>query len=331
MSKIESSDRIREILERASSSSAAQRRAALEMWVELDFPQIVEVALQLIESPYRDVREDVVSFCSEEYPENREVAAALCEYVSRRSEDISAEGKESLLAWLTSAAHFLTPEAVSFVHRCFDDPEAEVRYRAFCVAEYAEETSEDYWAHVERWLVDEDEDFRIVAVQAIERRALHSGGQFDESIGKKLESRLSESSEAEGFHIRLALLRLSPPACRASAVRRMISDIEDARYSYPAIDAVMRYGSQPRYYAMDESGEGEATRASVVEALLRVSRSFLGEPTVRTAAAAAAARLGSEAGRALLESFAHSRRANASYARELLGEIAGDSRTGSAD
>lgn len=331
MSKIASSERVREILARASSSSAAQRRAALERWVELDFPQIVEVALQLIASPYRDVREDVVSFCSEEYSENREVAAVLCEHISRHAEDISIDVKESLLVWLTSLARFLTPEAVSFVHRCFDDPEAEVRYRAFCVSEYAEDTSEDYWSHVERWLVDEDEDFRIVAVQAVERRALHSGGQVAESMWKKLESRLSEASEAEGFHIRLALLRLSPPACRALAVRRIVSDIEDARYSYPAIDAVMRYGSQPQYYGMDETGEGEATRAAAVEALLRVSRSFLGEPTVRTAAAAAAARLGSEVGRALLESFAHSRRANASYARELLGEISGDSRLGSED
>ena len=261
------------------------------------------------------MREDVVSFCCEEYSNDRGVAEILCDYISKHANDISTYAKESLLIWLASVASYLTPEVKSFVGRCFDDADDEIRYRAFCLAEYAEESSEAYWARVEQWLGDEDEDFRIVAVQAIERRVLQSGAPADEAILSKLESQLSRARDTEGFHIRLALLRLCAPSERAEAVRRIIGDIEDARFSYPAIDAVMKY------YVTDDAGEGNATRIAAIEALLRVSRGIFGEPTVRTIAAATAAQLGSSAGRELLESFSRSRRGNASYAQELLSSL----------
>lgn len=312
---------IQGVIERASSSSAAQRRAALETWVDMDRSDLIEVALELIGSPYRDVREDVVSFCCEEYSNDRGVAEILCDYISKHANDISTYAKESLLIWLASVASYLTPEVKSFVGRCFDDADDEIRYRAFCLAEYAEESSEAYWARVEQWLGDEDEDFRIVAVQAIERRVLQSGAPADEGLLTRLESQLSRASDTEGFHIRLALLRLCAASERAAAVRRIIGDIEDARFSYPAIDAVMKYGSKAEYYGMDDAGEGNATRIAAIEALLRVSRGIFGEPTVRTIAAATAAQLGSAAGRELLESFSRSRRGNASYAQELLSSL----------
>ncbi len=318
---------IEDIVAGASSPSASRRRGALDAWADLDRKPMIEAALRLIASPHRDVRDAVVSHCCEEYSDDEEISRILCDYAAEHASDLCPEAAESLLTWLSAAARRLTPAVMQWVHRalCADDPE--IRYRAFCLAEYAEDSSEAYWAHVRASLASDDEDFRIVAAQALVRRSARTGGAPEDWVLPALEARLPQAGDTEGFHLRLALLRLSDDAGRAAAVKRLIADIEDARFSYPAIEAVMECGTG-EIYGTDDA---KIIKREATDALLRVSRSIFGEPTVRVLAAATAAKLGSEQALALLRKFAAGRRGNPAYARQLLALLAPNAGGGRGD
>lgn len=305
---------IEDIVAGASSPSASRRRGALDAWANSDRKTMIGAALRLIASPHRDVRDAVVAFCCEEYPDDEEISRILCDYAAEHASDLCPEAAESLLTWLSASARRLTPAVMEWVHRSFYDGNPEIRYRAFCLAEYAEDSSEAYWSHVRASLESDDEDFRIVAAQALARRRARTGDAPEAWVLPALEARLPKAGDTEGFHLRLALLRLSDDAGRAAAVKRLIGDIEDARFSYPAIEAVMECGTGDIYGTDD----AKIIKREAAEALLRVSRSLFGEPTVRVLAAATAAKLGSASGLALLRKFAAGRRGNPAYARQLL-------------
>ena len=277
----------------AESASQSVRQQAFSRFEKLAGTERAEAALALLASPYEDLAETVLEVCPAEDVSRPEWTAAL----EAAAANAGALLRPRILVLLQRVEGELPPKIVEFCHAALHDADAETRYQAFCLAEMRGEDSEEYVAEVREWLKSDDEDFRIVAAQAVARIRPEWGRSA-------LEARLIQAADVERFQMLLALLRILPDDERREYEPMLCACVEDGRFSFAAIEALAEYGTN-----------------HAVPVLLETARSFLGEPTVRVAAAGAAARLGSDEGRKLLQKFAKSRFGNPDYAKEILESL----------
>jgi len=259
--------------------------------------------LRLLGSEYRDVREGVLALCSVETLKEPGFREHLVAWVSD-GEVFEPLVRQGLLVLISRLEGALEDALAAYYRRCFDDVDGDVRYQAFWVAELRNEEGEDYLTRVRAGTKSKDEDLRILASQAICRLRPSWG---EEALAEQARYALG----LEAFHVLLARLTLGDAVLRLSLEPSLLAYLGDERFVYPAILALRDYGTE-----------------ACVEGLLRVAGSFLAEPTVRVAAAEAAARHGSEKGRSLLVAFSNKRGGNPSYAAEALLALDGDGMKG---
>lgn len=274
----------------ALSDSASVRQRGFEAMTALTGSSQCRAAFVLLSSPFRDLVESVLSFCTSEVlsrPEWKEAIRRACA-------GSLTEQSAHLLVLLQHLDEPLEAAFVTFYRRCLDAPFVEVRYQAFCLAEMQCENTPSYVEKVRSWLCCEDEDFRIVSIQAISRLLPDWGVSA-------LESRIDSASRIERFHLILTLFRLSDGKKYED---ELLYFLNDDRFSFAVIDSLGQFGS-----------------VKSVPELLKLAGNFLTEPTIRVAAAGAAARLGDAKGRKWLEKFSRQRHGNPSYARELLAML----------
>lgn len=299
---------VKRILSEVENSSASRRRSALEWWVNLPESESIPLSMRLMGSSYRDVRDDVVEYCIDEFINCELMFDEVAHFIEEKSNSMDENMRQSLLRLMASfpLERVFSPSMTRFYRGCFDAEDGETRYRALCLAEYREDTSSEYAEDLRRWLRDEDEDFRIVSIQGIAR--------LKPSWGREaLLERVGSCGSLEAFHLQTALVALSVGEARAPHLRRIVEWVGDSRFTYPAIKLLEHYGTGDAWSSED--------RAEAIEALLRVVRGVLGEATVRTVAAGAAAKLGSEEGRRWLEKFSKLRHGNPELAKALLLEL----------
>ena len=275
---------------RASNGSASVRAQVVEDWSALEGEAQAEIAVVLLGVRYKEVREAVL-----EYAQRDVVSQASWRSVWERSLQKARENdllRANMLV-VTGRMSLLSEALLQFIRESFLSSDGDVRYQAFCAAEYQEMTDEPYVAQVRQWLDDSDEDMRIVAVQAMTRLK-------PACCVEALKARYERARGMEAFLIRMALVRMTSGAEHDVYVAQLIRDVRDDRFSFTAIEALGTFGRP----------ENSTLVAEAIAVLLKVARRILAEPTVRVAAAAAAARLGSKEGEAMLKKFASARHGN---------------------
>ncbi|MCL2325532.1 MAG: hypothetical protein FWC40_03375 [Proteobacteria bacterium] len=280
------------LLSALSHGSASRRASGLEVLCGLGSSAFQSLVLRLLGSEYRDVREGLLALCSVETLKEPGFREHLVAWVG--DEEVDPLVRQGLLVLISRLEGTLEDALTAYYRRCFDDADADVRYQAFWVAELRNEEGEDYLARVRAGTSSKDEDLRILASQAICRLR----PSWAEEV---LTEQARYALGVEAFHVLLARLSLGDAALRLSLEPSLVAYLNDERFVYPAVLALRDYGSE-----------------ACIEGLLRVAGSFLAEPTVRVAAAEAAARHGSEKGRSLLVAFSNKRSGNPSYAAEAL-------------
>ena len=280
----------------AQSSSLSVMRKALDSFMNLDGENQARAAIALLASDNKDLRESVLDVCSESVVSSEDWKKVLLETVDDESTVKNASLCQSLLVIFQRCSEL--PKTIdAFLRICLKHTDADVRYQAYCLAELQEDESEEYLEMVREFLNSSDEDMRIVSVQALERLKPEWGL---EALVKAAE----KASWLEKFHILLARIHLCSAEERATVAKELSNYLNDDRFSFAAIQTLGEYGTPEE-----------------IPALLEYARSFLSEPTTRTAAAWAAAKLGSDEGLKLLKKFVSSRHGNPNYAQELLEKI----------
>ena len=283
----------------SSSTSLEKRREAFELFLKADGDAQKQLVWDLLDAPYRDIREAVIEFCSPERINDEAWKSCLLNKISSADDNLSANIRQALLIFIQRLDGALDDAFVQFNAKALDDADNDVRYQAFVLAELQKDSSESYLMHLEKWIDSNDADFRIVAIQALAR--LNPPWAFE-----KLSKKYKQTSGEEAFHILLTLLKICPDSARIPEFAHQLADYAiDDRFAFPAIQALSHYGT-------DEE----------IPKLLEIAKSLLAEPTIRVAAAGAAAALGSDDGKALLQKFSKSRHGNPKYAEELLEELA---------
>lgn len=280
----------------AHASSASVRRRAFGQFMGLHADEQPGIALIFLGSEHRDLREAVLDYCSEDVVASKAWTEALKNAVSNDKIASNALLCQGLLVIFQRLSK-LEDEFVAFYHKCLKHTDADVLYQAYCLAELREETSCEYHDFVKTNIHSEDEDMRIISIQALAR--LKPDWAID-ALKKCAETAVG----VEAFHILLSQIHICPPEMRPEFAQKIAFYIENERFAFAAVQALYEFGD-----------------ASVVPALIRYARSVLSEPTTRIAAAAAAAKLGSKDGIKILKKFASSRHGNPSYAKEQLEKL----------
>ncbi len=281
----------------AFCNSFAKQQQIFDQYLKLKGPDKCLAALALFQTPYHDLFEAVLDTCTEDWVDSDEWQECLKSAIGDDRWQNNNRVAQAILILLQRMESSLKPEFTAFYRKCLDSSDNDVRYQAFCLAELQEENSEDYLERIKKWIQSDDEDFRIVSIQALERLK-------PEWAAATLKKRAEKAVGVEAFHIVLAQLRVNGSSEREELTLKLMQFVDDDRYSFAAIRALAQYGTK-----------------TAVPALLNVARSFLAEPTLRVAAAGAAAKLGSDTGMQILLKFSQSRHGNPKYASELLSEI----------
>ena len=279
----------------AFSASKEQRRLAFDHAMQLTGKERFNCIVAMLATPYKDIREAILDSCTEEDILNWK--PDLIEFLKTFKPDENMLQTQGILVLMQRLSGEFPPEFVHFCHNCLKLNIPDVQYQAFCLAELNEESSNDYLNTVRNFLHSKDEDFRIVAIQALTRLK-------PEFAYSEIEQLSQSASNLEAFHILLALVRLSNCEQRTTLVVKMSQYLEDERFCFVAAQCLFDYGVEEN-----------------IPALLQVAKSFFAEPTNRVMAAAAAAKLGSEEGKSLLQKFSQSRHGNPNYAHELLEKL----------
>lgn len=285
----------------SSHRSLAKRRLLFEQFLNLKSEDKPMAACHLLSSTYKDLREAVLEYSTSDVVSESQWKTCLETCLNDSKFRQNMDWCQCALILMQRMDGQLPEQLLSFCQAMLDADDIDVRYQAFCLAELSCTTDDSYISRVRAWLEDEDEDFRIVAVQALARL------KPDWSL-EMLEKRASVSFGVEAFHILLSQIRLCASEHRKPFIEKLISYVGDERFAFASIQALAQYGDE-----------------SAIPALLKVAKSILGEPTIRVAAAGAAAKLGSEKGRKILLKFATSGHGNPKYAEELLDALDGKS------
>ncbi len=279
----------------AFSASKELRRMAFEQSLRLTGKQRFDCVVAMLAAPYKDIREAILDSCSEQ--DIRSWKPNLIEFLKSFVPQEHTLQTQGILVLMQRLDEDFPTEFIEFYQKCLKIQDPDIQYQAFCLAELREESTPDYLNDVRSFLHSDDVDFRIVAIQALTR--LKPDFAFAE-----IEKRSQSANSLEAFHILLALIRLGNCEQRTTHVVKLSQYLEDERYCFAAAQCIFDYGIQDN-----------------IPALLQVAKSFFAEPTNRVIAAAAAAKLGSDEGKSLLQKFSQSRHGNPNYARELLEKL----------
>ena len=280
------------------STSLEKRRDAFEQYLKASDDLKIQYIWTLLDAPYRDIREAAIDSCAPEQLNTEPWKSAILNKIGESKDDLSANIRQALLIFIQRLEGELDPRIVQFYRDAMDDSDNDVQYQAFVLAELREENSATYIERLKQWIDSSDPDFRIVAIQALAR--LNPDWAY-----KKLEQKLKQSVGEEAFQILLTMIRICPDQTQMPNLsHQLVKYAIDDRFAFPAIQAIAQHGTK------DE-----------IPDLIGIAKSLFGEPTIRVAAAGAAARLGSDDGLALLKKFSASRHGNPKYAAELLEEL----------
>ena len=277
--------------------SAARRFQALDEFTQLSLEEQRRSLGDLLSSPYRDVREGVLEILSSErLKQEPEWLEAIAHEISK---DPVADPRRAvgLLALLARYDHGLDRNFIEFGERCLSTDDSDLQYQALVFLETQNVVGDSYVEAVKRLLESDDLEVRIVAIQAVERLA-------PSWALNKLESLAESAHGLEAFQILLVRLKLGDADLRARLEPELRLKLFDGRFCYPAIQALKQYGSD-----------------QCVDSLMHIAKSFFEEPTIRVAAAEAAAFHGSHAAIELLRKFAKKRHGNPEYAKQALGQF----------
>lgn len=278
------------------SRSLSARRQAFCDFLEQETSVQCKAAMILLKSEYRDLHEAILNYCSEDVVSDMHWRAALKNAISDENTLKCRELCQGLLVIYQRLPEF-DPEVSAFCQKCLEHEDADVRYQAYCLAELHEISSDEYLDCVRMFLESSDEDMRIISIQALARLK-------PEWAMKKLDERAEMATGVEAFHILLSQIHLCDEKSRPLFAQKLAVCVENERFAFAAVQALYEFGDE-----------------SVVPTLLRYARSILSEPTTRIAAAAAAAKLGSQEGIKILQKFASSRHGNPNYAQEQLAKF----------
>lgn len=267
----------------ADPSHAARETAiaCLEHWCHLD-PELVDAVLDRTDDPRRDPGElqaIVVGLRRMALPD--EVPSSWYSAPSAQSgggEGFDPAGGASGPAATEARVQRLT----ALLDRLATHDDPDVRYQAWAARELRGESGPAYVAALcARLEHDDDAEIRVIAAQGLTRLG---GG---EEVIAALEGALRRATAAERIHHLLALAHLGAPGLTAA----LLDEARRGQFRFPALVALGEYGDP-----------------AAIEPLLKLARGWFGEALHKVAASAAAARLGSGEGRALLERFAASKK-----------------------
>ncbi len=289
-------------MDEISFKEAAQSRSSDERWRAFDRFQSLEgkaqsdAGFELLETSNRELRDAVLSYCTQDILTTEPWQKSLSGRIDDSRTYDCVYLCQSVLV-LLQRIDGIEASWLEFGRRCLEHKDMDVRYQAFCLLELHNESSDAYVERVKAWLESEDEDFRIVSIQALSR--LRPSWAL-----MALEERARYAFGVESFHILLTQIRICPAEKRVDYVPQLMRYLENDRFSFAAVQALSEYGN-----------------STCIGELVAIAKGFMTEPTLKVAAAAAAAKLGSEEGIKLLEKFSKSRHGNPSYASELLANL----------
>ena len=282
----------------AHSASMEKRLQAVERLEALPDDEHFTCAVILLDTPYHDLWEATLDTCSSERVSSESWRSSLEKYLENKPDDIPVKVQQALVICIRRMDGDLSSRIKTYCQKCLESEDTEVRYQAFCLAELREENSDAYIEFVKKALESKDTDFRIIAIQAIQR--LHPDWGLE-----ALRKRSIVAYGEEAFHLVLAQMSFElDDDLKSQLSTQLITAISDSRYAFPAIQAAVKYHVE-----------------DAVPSLLRQAKSFFTEPTIRVASAWAAAALGSAEGRKKLVKFATSEHGNPDYASELLESL----------
>lgn len=287
------------ILALSEHASSSRRRQALESLFAMEGAERAKLALRLLRTEYKDVRDGIFDLASAQLLSSDKAweEAIIAEVENKDLLAKDALWRQNLLVLIGRFDGILAEPLVKFYRSHLDDADEDVCYQALCLAELQLESGDAYLERLKTYTQSADEDLRIVAAQGI-------GRLKPDWAALELSEMARYASGQEAFHILLARLGLKVKDEQLELVEELKAYLEDERYAYPSILALGTYGS-----------------ASDIDTLLSVARSFFGEPTLKVAAAEAAATLGSAEGLKLLKDFAQAKGGNPSYAAEALERL----------
>ncbi len=280
-----------------ASPSAAKRYEALQLFAKMSNEDKQSNWIPFLKSPYRDLREGLLELLPQEVLEaDSNWLRSISEHipVSPQDESFLSIGILSLLARFSQK---LQSSFIEFAESCLNCSNLDLQYQALVLLELQCDTSEFYTQTIASLYDSNDSELRMIAYQATERLAPSWGLE-------KLEIAAKHARGPEGFQVLLSRLLLGDNVLRKNLEQELILKLFDARFCYPAIDALKKFGSD-----------------ACVDPLLSIAKSFFGEPTIKVAAAEAAAVHGSSKAVELLRKFASKKRGNPEYARQALSQL----------
>ena len=281
----------------ANANSRKARAQALDAFIACDAQTKGKIALELLQTPYKDLSEAVLQACTSDIVNTEPFRSAILEALPGTKASDNLNYRQLFLVLLQRLEKPLERPLAEFCLQELQASSNDIRYQAFCVAELNNETSAEYKDFVRSALDDSDEDIRIVAIQAIERLNPDWGLNA-------LQKRTDKAMGTEACHLFFTLLKICPDNARAQFEEKLLPFLNDDRFSF----AVMQ--------VLAEHGTPEA-----IPHVLPIAKSFFTEPTIRVAAAYTAAKLGSDEGMSILKKLSESRHGNPTYAQMLLAEI----------
>ena len=285
------------ILEMANHPSSQIRQRAILEFASLDFEEQQNFFAELIQSPYKDLREGVLDVLSADVLQSNESWLNVIAKHFPENPTTTTLLSIGLLSLLARFENVPDSQCLRFAEQCLRSDNADLQYQAIVFLELQNDSNPTYIEALSPLLEAGDEEVRIIAIQAIARLAPPWGAT-------KLATHATHTHGIEGFHTLLARLALGDEAIHRSLEPDLIRSLYQDRFCYPAILALKQYGSD-----------------RCIEDLLRIAGSFFGEPTMRIAAADAAAKLGSDEGIRWLRKFAQ-KSGNTDYAKQMLSAYA---------
>lgn len=281
----------------ANSSSLKTRSEALDAFLACSDAQKGASALKLLQTPYKDLSEAVLQACTADIVNTPEFRHALTDALDDVRNSDNDNYRQLFIVLLQRLEKPLERPLLDFCLAALHASSNDVRYQAFCLAELNDTDTPEYLDFVRSALTDSDEDIRIVAIQAIERLRPEWGLQA-------LNARRDAVFGTEACHLLITLLKLCPDSERAQTAGELTPFLNDDRFAFAVFQALADHGTP-----------------DVVPHILPHAKSFFSEPTIRVAAAYAAAKLGSSEGLNILKKLSESRHGNPKYAQALLAEL----------
>lgn len=287
------------LIDDANHVSFVTRAHALEKFASLSAESQREKFAALLKSSYKDVREGVLEIL------DAETLNADPAWMEAVIELVDSDPVHELclcigiLALLSRFESKLPKRCLEFGEACLDTDNDDLTYQAAYFLETQCDERVSYSRKVIQLLDSPDEEIRIIAVQALTRLRLGEAIELLDNCAQR-------AVGIEAFHILLARLELGNAEKRGELEPELIRHLWSDKYCYPTVVALKKYGT-----------------SNAIQPLLVIANGKWTEPTLRIAAAEAAATLGSVVGIQLLQQFAK-KSGNCAYAKEALKAFEGN-------